>query len=85
MKGNARADKHGRAAHDFGIGMNDALQIFDCHNMPKIRLPAKLSPANMTVGRAPAILRREPRWVPFTTATCSGLLQIVCNFLLVRT
>src|ERR1035441_1787175 len=53
---------------------------------PEIPLPAELSPANMAVGRAPAILRRERRWVPFTAATCSGLLQIVvCNFLLVRT
>ena len=59
MKGNARADKHGRAAHDFGIGVDDAFQIFDCHNMAKIPLPAKLSPANMTVRRAPAHLRRD--------------------------
>jgi hypothetical protein len=25
LQGDARADKHGRAAHDFGIGVNDAL------------------------------------------------------------
>ena len=58
MKGNARADKHGRADHDFGIGVNDALQIFDCHNMAKIPLPAELSPANMAVGRAAALPER---------------------------
>jgi len=57
LQGDTRADKHGRAAHDFGIGVNDALQIFDCHNMVKIPLPAKLSPANMTVGRVPVVLR----------------------------
>jgi len=54
LQGNARADKHGRAAHDFGIGVNDAFQIFDCHNMVKIPLLAQLSPANMTVERAPS-------------------------------
>jgi hypothetical protein len=43
--------------------VNDALQIFDCHNMAKILLPAELSPANMAVGPAPAVLRRERRWV----------------------
>ena len=63
LQRNTRADKNGRAAHDFGIGVNDALQISDCHNMVKIPLPAKLSPANMVVARAPAILRRERRWV----------------------
>jgi hypothetical protein len=63
LQGDTGADKHGRAAHDFGIGVNDAFQIFDCHNMVKIPLPAELSPANMTVGRAPAVLRRERRWV----------------------
>jgi hypothetical protein len=31
--------------------------------MTKIPLPVKLSPANMNVVRAPAILRRERRWV----------------------
>jgi hypothetical protein len=40
-----------------------ALQIFDCHNMAKIPLPAELSPANMAVVRARAVLRRERRWV----------------------
>ena len=63
LQGDTRADKHGRAAHDFGIGVNDAFQIFDCHIMAKILLPAKLSPANMAAGRAPAVLRRERRWV----------------------
>ena len=53
LQGNARADKHGCAAHDFGIGVNDAFQIFQCHNTVKIPLPVKLSPANMAVGRAP--------------------------------
>jgi hypothetical protein len=50
-----RADKDGHAAHDFGIRVNDALQIFDGHNMAKISLPAKLSPANMAAGRALAL------------------------------
>jgi hypothetical protein len=63
LQGDTRADKNGRAAHDFGIGVKDAFQIFHCHNMAKIPLPAKLSPANMAVGRAPALLRRERRWV----------------------
>ena len=63
LQGDTRADKNGCAAHDFGIGVDDAFQIFDCHNMVKIPLPAKLSLANMTVGRAPARLRRERRWV----------------------
>jgi hypothetical protein len=40
--------------------VNDALQIFDCHNMAKIPLPAELSPANMTVGRA-AVFRGESK------------------------
>jgi hypothetical protein len=56
LQGDTRADKNGRAAHDFGIGVNDAFQIFDCHNRIKIPLPAELSPANMTVGRARANL-----------------------------
>jgi hypothetical protein len=38
--------------------VNDAFQIFDCHNRVKIPLPVKLSPANMTEGRVPALLRR---------------------------
>ena len=59
LQGDTRADKNGRATHDFGIGVNDAFQIFDCHNMVKIPLPAKLSPANMAVVRAPAFLRFE--------------------------
>ena len=54
LQGDTRADKNGRAAHDFGIRVNDAFQIFDCHNMAKIPLPAELSPANRVVGRAPA-------------------------------
>ena len=48
------AGKDGCAAHDFGIGMNDAFQIFDCHNMPKIPLPVKLSLENMDVGASGA-------------------------------
>jgi len=36
LQRNTRADKNGRAAHDFGIGVNNAFQIFDCHNMAKI-------------------------------------------------
>ena len=47
LQGNACADKHGRAAHDFGIGVNEAFQIFACHSMAKILPPVKLSPANM--------------------------------------
>jgi hypothetical protein len=43
--------------------VNDAFQIFDGHNMVKIPVRAKLSPANMTVRRAPAVLRRERRRV----------------------
>jgi len=33
LQGDTRAGKNGRAAHDFGIRVNDAFQIFDCHNM----------------------------------------------------
>lgn len=44
LQGDSRADKDGRAAHDFGVGMDDAFQIFQCHNMAKILLPAELSP-----------------------------------------
>jgi len=55
LQGDTRADKNGRAAHDFGIGMNDAFQIFDCHNTAKILLPMELSPANMSAMRAPAL------------------------------
>ena len=44
-----------RAAHDFGIGVNDALQIFAGHNMAKIPLLAELSPANAVVVHAPAM------------------------------
>ena len=47
LQGDTRADKNGCAAHDFRIGVNDAFQIFHCHNMVKILPPAKLSPANM--------------------------------------
>jgi hypothetical protein len=50
LQRDTRADKHGRAAHGFGIGVNDAFQIFDCHNRVKIPRPAKLSPANMVAG-----------------------------------
>lgn len=57
LQGNTRADKNRRAAHDFGIGVNDAFQIFHYYNMVKIPLPAKLSSANMTVGRVPVVLR----------------------------
>jgi len=49
LQGNARADKNGRAAHDFGIGVNNTIQIFACHNMFKIRRPGELSPANMRI------------------------------------
>ncbi len=59
LQGDTRADKNGRAAHDFGIGVDDAFQIFDCHNMVKIPLPAGLSSANMTMWREPAVLRFE--------------------------
>ena len=52
LQGDARADKNGRAAHDFGVGVNDAFQIFQCHNTAKIPLPAKLSPANMAGKRS---------------------------------
>jgi len=55
LQRDTRADKNWRAAHDFGIGVNDAFQIFDCHNMAKIPLPVKLSPANMSMGCAPAL------------------------------
>jgi hypothetical protein len=55
--------------------VNDAFQIFDGHNRIKIPLPAELSPANMTVGRAPAVLRREPervRWQWWPSAKTGG-------------
>jgi hypothetical protein len=52
LQGDTRADKNGRAAHDFGIGVNDAFQIFDGHDLVKITLPVKLSPANMGAGRS---------------------------------
>ena len=51
LQGDTRADKHGRTAHNFGIGVNDAGQIFICHHRAKIPLPAELSPGNMTVAR----------------------------------
>jgi len=54
LQGNARANKNGRAAHDFGIGVNDAFQIFHCHYGVTITLTAKMSPANAGVVRAPA-------------------------------
>ena len=38
LQGNSCADKNGRAAHNFVIGMNDAFQIFDCHNLVNITL-----------------------------------------------
>jgi hypothetical protein len=41
------AVKYRRGTHDFGIGVNDAFQIFDCHHMAKILRTEKLSPANM--------------------------------------
>ena len=47
LQRDTRADENGRSAHYFGIGMNDALQIFNCHNMAKIPLPVELSPANI--------------------------------------
>src|ERR1035438_3774710 len=51
LQRNPRAEKNGRAAHDFGIGVNDAFQIFRCHNMATIPLTAKLSHANRDVVR----------------------------------
>jgi hypothetical protein len=59
LQGDTRADENGRAAHDFGIGVNDAFQIFDCHNMAKILLPVKLSPANVDVARAVVMTATE--------------------------
>jgi cephalosporin-C deacetylase-like acetyl esterase len=55
LQGDTRADKNGRAAHDFRVGVDDAFQIFHCHNMATIPLPVKLSPANMDVVCAPAL------------------------------
>jgi hypothetical protein len=63
LQGDTRADKDGRAAHDFGVGVDDAFQIFYCHTVVKIRLPPKLSRANTDVVRAPALLRQEQRWL----------------------
>src|ERR1039457_804340 len=31
LQGDTRADKNGRAAHDFRVGVDDAFQIFHCH------------------------------------------------------
>ena len=70
LQEDTRADKDGRAAHGFGIGMHDAFQIFHGHNMVKIPRPVKLSPANMDGMRAPAVLRRERRWVRSPLAGC---------------
>ena len=47
LQGDTRADKNGCAAHNFRIGVNDAFQIFGCHNMVKIPRLAKLSLANV--------------------------------------
>ena len=56
LQGDTRADKHGRAAHDLGIRVNDAFQIFDGHHKAKTRLTAKLSPANVAVSCASVLL-----------------------------
>lgn len=45
LQRNARADKNGCAAHNFGIGVNDAFQIFHCHNIVTIPPAVKMSPA----------------------------------------
>jgi len=61
LQRDTRADKDGSAAHDFGIGVNDAFQVFHCHNTATITPTAKLSPAKMDAVSAPAALRRERR------------------------
>ena len=66
LQGTARADKNRRAAHDFGIVVNDAFQIFTCHIRVKITPPAELSPANMSgamARRSLANRRAVPQWL----------------------
>ncbi len=66
LQGDTGAHKNGRAAHNFGVGVDDAVQIFRCHDMAKIRLPARLSPAKMDgrrteffIGRGVALRRPD--------------------------
>ena len=65
LQRNPRAEKNGRAAHDFGIGVNDAFQIFRCHNMATIPLTAKLSPANRDIQPAATFSRPRERRTSF--------------------
>src|SRR6266851_658892 len=89
LQRDTRADKNGRAAHDFGIGVDDAFQIFRCHNVATIPLTAELSPANRDVVRTcpPALflhaLTLSPclRYDCYMSATAEKLAREISNLL----